>query len=328
MSLKRNMCVLVVLLLLIVLPIEVQAVNDDLRIVKSNDDYVIYIEGYENKEFSFAFSNNAEVNVADLNYINNWTDSEGIHVACLDNGFGLDLTQKVFVWVKDVENNDVLSKVELDLNEVLDLAQVSELSSLTERISVDLTKKDLVDEVIDGITTTKESGKIVITEKEESKTGYKYDLYKLEDGNNASELVKLLKDSENLTNKSMIERIDLLTETEESLDALVKNANWQAVSDMEIKQPEESVTGDKYLVLLQKTDANNNIETDLQVLECYDKETQAVAMEKVPVRTTSILPVTGEQLEVYVFLGIVIVLIVLVVIRIVFLMRKNKNENK
>ena len=111
-------------------------------------------------------------------------------------------------------------------------------------------------------------------------------------------------------------------------DALVKNANWQAVSDMEIKQPEESVTGDKYLVLLQKTDANNNIETDLQVLECYDKETQAVAMEKVPVRTTSILPVTGEQLEVYVFLGIVIVLIVLVVIRIVFLMRKNKNENK
>ena len=325
MSLKKSLIFLVVFLLLIIMPIEIQAVNENLRIVKSNDDYVIYIEGYENKEFSFAFSNNVEVLPEDLNYINNWDDQEGIHVACLDNGFGLDLTQKVFLWVKDVENNDVLSKVELDLNKVLNLTEISELNSLTKRIDVDLTKKDVVEEVIDGIMTTKESGKIVITEKEE-KAGYKYDLYKLEDGNNASEIVKLLKDSEKLSKESMIEKIDLLTETDEKLDALVKNANWQTVSDMEIKQPEESVNGDKYLVLLQKTDAKQNIETDLQILECYDKETQATAVEQVPVRTTSILPVTGEEIGIYVFLGIVILLIVLVVIKIVFLMRKNKNE--
>ena len=333
MSLKKIFTILMVVMIFAIMPLEVQAVNENFRIVKSNEDYIIYIAGFENTEFAFAFNNNAEVNPEELNYINNWTDSNGVNVACLDDGFGLDLTQKVYLWVKDLSNNEVLSKAELDLNEVLDLAKLSELNTLTKRIDVDTTQKDNVEEVSGGVKITKELGKIII---KDAKDGiFKYDIYKLSKNNDAAKLVDLLEKAENLSDKEMIEKIDLLKETEQTFEALIANANWKDVSENEIKQPEDSVEGDRYLVLLQETGLieqlntdSNNVTIDLQILECNYKEKHTIASEKVPLRTASILPVTGEEIGLYVFFAVVIVLIAIVVIRIFFLSRKNKNEDK
>jgi hypothetical protein len=144
-----------------------------------------------------------------------------------------------------------------------------------------------------------------------------------------------LEKAENLSDKEMIEKIDLLKETEQAFEALIANANWKDVSENEIKQPEDSVEGDRYLVLLQETGLieqlntdSNNVTIDLQILECNYKEKHTIASEKVPLRTASILPVTGEEIGLYVFFAVVIVLIAIVVIRIFFLSRKNKNEDK
>ena len=333
MSLKKIFTILMVVMIFAIMPLEVQAVNENFRIVKSNEDYIIYIAGFENTEFAFAFNNNAEVNSEELNYINNWTDSNGVNVACLDDGFGLDLTQKVYLWVKDLSNNEVLSKAELDLNEVLDLAKLSELNTLTKRIDVDTTQKDNVEEVSGGVKITKELGKIIIKDTQDGI--FKYDIYKLSKNNDAAKLVDLLEKAENLSDKEMIEKIDLLKETEQAFEALIANANWKDVSENEIKQPEDSVEGDRYLVLLQETGLieqlntdSNNVTIDLQILECNYKEKHTIASEKVPLRTASILPVTGEEIGLYVFFAVVIVLIAIVVIRIFFLSRKNKNEDK
>ncbi len=333
MSLKKIFAILMVVMIFAIMPLEVQAVNENFRIVKSNEDYIIYIAGFEDTEFAFAFNNNAEVNPEELNYINNWTDSNGVNVACLDDGFGLDLTQKVYLWVKDLSNNEVLSKAELDLNEVLDLAKLSELNTLTKRIDVDTTQKDNVEEVSGGVKITKELGKIIIKDTQDGI--FKYDIYKLSKNNDAAKLVDLLEKAENLSDKEMIEKIDLLKETEQAFEALIANANWKEVSENEIKQPEDSVEGDRYLVLLQETGLieqlntdSNNVTIDLQILECNYKEKHTIASEKVPLRTASILPVTGEEIGLYVFFAVVIVLIAIVVIRIFFLSRKNKNEDK
>lgn len=333
MSLKKIFTILMVVMIFAIMPLEVQAVNENFRIVKSNEDYIIYIAGFEDTEFAFAFNNNAEVNPEELNYINNWTDSNGVNVACLDDGFGLDLTQKVYLWVKDLSNNEVLSKAELDLNEVLDLAKLSELNTLTKRIDVDTTQKDNVEEVSGGVKITKELGKIIIKDTQDGI--FKYDIYKLSKNNDAAKLVDLLEKAENLSDKEMIEKIDLLKETEQAFEALIANANWKDVSENEIKQPEDSVEGDRYLVLLQETGLieqlntdSNNVTIDLQILECNYKEKHTIASEKVPLRTASILPVTGEEIGLYVFFAVVIVLIAIVVIRIFFLSRKNKNEDK
>ena len=333
MSLKKIFAILMVVMIFAIMPLEVQAVNENFRIVKSNEDYIIYIAGFEDTEFAFAFNNNAEVNPGELNYINNWTDSNGVNVACLDDGFGLDLTQKVYLWVKDLSNNEVLSKAELDLNEVLDLAKLSELNTLTKRIDVDTTQKDNVEEVSGGVKITKELGKIIIKDTQDGI--FKYDIYKLSKNNDAAKLVDLLEKAENLSDKEMIEKIDLLKETEQAFEALIANANWKDVSENEIKQPEDSVEGDRYLVLLQETGLieqlntdSNNVTIDLQILECNYKEKHTIASEKVPLRTASILPVTGEEIGLYVFFAVVIVLIAIVVIRIFFLSRKNKNEDK
>ena len=81
---------------------------------------------------------------------------------------------------------------------------------------------------------------------------FKYDIYKLSKNNDAAKLVDLLEKAENLSDKEMIEKIDLLKETEQAFEALIANANWKDVSENEIKQPEDSVDGDRYLVLLQE----------------------------------------------------------------------------
>ncbi len=326
MSLKKSFVIFAIALLIVIMPLKIQAAEENFRIVKSNDDYIIYIEGLEDKEFAFAFNNNVEINSSELEYINNWSDSNGVNVACLDNGFGLDLTQKVYLWVKDMSDNEILSKAELNLENSVELAKLSELNTLTKRIDVDVTQKDNIESIIDGVTITKELGKIIIKDTESS--SFNYDIYKLSNSKNAANLVDLLEKSEKISDKGMIEKIDTLKETEEAFNTLIANANWKNVSDGEIKQPEDTVNGDRYLVLLQETDENQNVKTDLQILECNYKEKHTVTAEKIPMRSVSILPVTGEEIGLYIFLASVIVLIVIVVIRILFLNRKNKNENK
>ena len=97
---------------------------------------------------------------------------------------------------------------------------------------------------------------------------------------------------------------------------------------MTIEQPEESVQGDKYIVLLQKLENDNIVATDIQILNCFESEEIVKETEKVPVKVTTKLPVTGEDITLYVILGIIILVIIAVIVRIVIIKSKGKNENR
>ena len=153
-------------------------------------------------------------------------------------------------------------------------------------------------------------------------------MYEILDGNDAFKLLKSLNNVNSMDNDiSMYQKICMYEELFENYNTVINNANLDTVSNFEIKQPEDSKTGDKYLVVLSKQLNGELKDIDVQVLECNAKENKVVTTESVPVKTTSMLPVTGEQIGIYIFLGIILLLIIFVVLRIYFLVKK-KDESK
>lgn len=325
-SLKISCIALMIFILMTILCTNVKAANENLKIIKSAEDYIIYVEGYETTNFSFAFSNSKEPDMETIKFYKNWTDSNGINVACIDNQSKIDLANQVYMFITDEENNMIISAKELDLSGAIKTEEIESINNLTKRISVDSTQKNTTKETVDGIEKTKTSGKLVITD--DASCTYRYNLQKITETSEAAKLEKLLIDLSNAESKTMVEKINLVEASEETLNNLVNQANWQNVSKMTINQPEESLDGEKYAVVLQKISNGNVVETDVQILKCTKVETQEKITETVPVNYTTMLPITGENLALYIIFGIVIVLIIAVIIRIAFLKSNKKNESK
>ena len=150
---NRTLKMLMILLFIVMIPLTVRASESNYKIVKSEVNYIIYIENYEDVKFLFAFSNDSTIDVNDLDFTENWTDTNESNIACLDDGFGIDFSQPVYMWVKDSAENYILSKVNLDLDNAINLNEISELNELTERIKVDTTQKDIEKTNQDGVET-------------------------------------------------------------------------------------------------------------------------------------------------------------------------------
>lgn len=325
---NRTLKMLMILLIIVMIPLTVRASESNYKIVKSEVNYIIYIENYEDVEFLFAFSNDSTIDVNDLDFTENWTDTNESNIACLDDGFGIDFSQPVYMWVKDSAENYILSKVNLDFSNAINLDEISELNKLTERIKVDTTQKDIENTNQDGVETKKETGKLVITDSDKKDYTYEFEMYEILDGNDAFKLLKSLNNVNSMDDDiSMYQKICMYEELFENYNTVINNANLDTVSNFEIKQPEDSKTGDKYLVVLSKKLNEEQKNIDIQVLECSAKENKVVTTESIPVKTTSMLPVTGEQIGIYIFLGIILLLIIFVVLRIYFLVKK-KDESK
>lgn len=329
-KLKTIFIILVSLILLVMLSPIAKAANGDLELVKAGEDYIVYVEGYESKKFEFAFSNVKMEDVDNLIFTNNWTDSNNVNVAGLDSQMNVDFSKKIFVWIKDAENGSfVLDSAEVNLEMALHKEEMETLEKITNLIDVDLTKSNVSEEIVDGVKKTKTTGKIVIVPDETEKYKYSYDLIKVDDeeteGTNLLNLINKL--NTKYSDMKMVEKIRFVKEFNLALEKIMKNADWENVQNMEINQPVESAEGDKYIVLLEKSLENGNVVSrDVQVLECYENEKKETVTEQVPVKVVTNLPVTGEDITLYVILGIVIVVIIAVIVRMIIIKKNGKNE--
>lgn len=326
-SLKICLTIVVSLILLVMLSTTANATTGDLEVIKSGDDYVFYIEGYESAKFQFAFSNDSTTNVTDLEFTNNWTDNNNVYVACLDSEMKIDLTKDVFMWIQNENAELVLEAKKIDLTNVLTREDMISLESLTKLIKVDSNGSVTTTEEVDGVTISKTVGKMEITDDENCT--YKYSLLKVEDKKEITEFLTTLDQvSEDYSDMTMVEKIRVINKLNNNYSNLLQNVTWNEVADMTITQPEESVQGDKYIVFLQKTNGETVEATDLQMLNCSENEETVKETEKVPVKVTTKLPVTGEDITLYVILGIILFAIVVIFIRMIIIKRKNKNEVK
>ena len=106
----------------------------------------------------------------------------------------------------------------------------------------------------------------------------------------------------------------------QELQPKINDSKWEEVKNGEIREPEDTITGDKYIIWL-KADSNEEITQDAKFLLCYQEEEEE-KIKYTPVETVK-LPKTYDSIALIVGFGVIIVLIVVVLI-----LRKKTNKTK
>ena len=254
---KKVMLVFLLVLLMMLLPTRIFAATQSVAIVKVENDYSIYIDGLENKDFKFAFTNqNPEDETSfESQLIPNWEDNNGVNIACLEEGTSLNLNEPVFMIVKVGEE---LSVTELDLDKAISKTDMAGVEAITTIIDVDTTQTTTTSDNENGVVTTQTVGQVNIIESEEynyTDYEYQYNLIKI-DGTESETATKLSNLVDSLQSTySTLSTYNKILKTAEIRDlylSLREEAVYSKVNDYVIYQPEDSKEGDKYLVLLQQ----------------------------------------------------------------------------
>ena len=320
--------ILAIILAIAIMPSFVKAAEINTNAVileKASGEKIIYIKDLNSTEFKYAFSDSQDD--SSLVYKTCLTDSNGEKVASLESG----KTYK-YMFITEEEKTSV---IELDSLKSITEEEISNVEQLTKIISVKTDEsKSESSTAEDGTTITKTRGKIVITEEGDYK--YQYQLIEILDTNGSTETL-------NQTAVELYDELVVLENAETMYDKLVaeitirddyaellENATWTDVKDMEILQPENSQKGEKFIVLIQKLQAGNVVESDIQFMTCDRADDADVEYTNTTITKTiekkTALPITGENLALYIILAVIIVAIVIVAIRMRYL--KGKENGK
>lgn len=341
----KLMCVMAIFLFIAVIPIVAFATNEDISIVESineesEKEYTIYLKEMSAQKFKYAFTNiqNANPNGMDLSYINSISDLRGNQVAFLDATTYEKLSknnQTIYMWakVKEEEGNEklVLENVQLDLSEALKEENLNQVENLTQTIKVEIADSQedtttIKNENVDGINETTNVGYVKISDNEKN-AKYYYEMVKLPSSEEYNKLKKLTDQlNAEYNEKDMYEKIQIATEFSELFETVTSQANWKEVTDMTIKQDENSKAGDQYIVLLKKVSENGEETLDVQILTAEETETEEKETIQVETQETTKLPITYDSIALFVILGIIVVLAVIVFIRMKKVSKKNETK--
>ena len=123
----------------------------------------------------------------------------------------------------------------------------------------------------------------------------------------------------------MYEKLQINKDFYNLYSKLADEIEWQKVTNMEIKQPEASVAGDKYIVFLKKVGDNQETTVDVQFLTAFDDYQPNIIKEQKITQETTKLPITYDSIALIVILAVVVVALVVVFIR---MKKLNKHEEK
>ncbi len=325
---KKVMLVFLLVLLMMLLPTRIFAATQSVAIVKVENDYSIYIDGLENKDFKFAFTNqNPEDETSfESQLIPNWEDNNGVNIACLEEGTSLNLNEPVFMIVKVGEE---LSVTELDLDKAISKTDMASVEAITTIIDVDTTQTTTTSDNENGVVTTQTVGQVNIIESAEynyTDYEYQYNLIKI-DGTESETATKLSNLVDSLQSTySTLSTYNKILKTAEIRDlyfSLREEAVYSKVNDYVIYQPEDSKEGDKYLVLLQQLSGKEVIREDIQFLICTEGHKQEVVKEVKEIKKATALPRTFDSIILLVVLAVILITTIAVILRI---RKLNKNE--
>ena len=325
---KKVMLVFLLVLLIMLLPTRIFAATQSVAIVKVENDYSIYIDGLENKDFKFAFTNqNPEDETSfESQLIPNWEDNNGVNIACLEEGTSLNLNEPVFMIVKVGEE---LSVTELDLDKAISKTDMAGVEAITTIIDVDTTQTTTTSDNENGVVTTQTVGQVNIIESAEynyTDYEYQYNLIKI-DGTESETATKLSNLVDSLQSTySTLSTYNKILKTAEIRDlylSLREEAVYSKVNDYVIYQPEDSKEGDKYLVLLQRLSGKEVVREDIQFLICTEGHKQEVVKEVKEIKKATALPRTFDSIVLLVVLAVIVITAIAVILRI---RKLNKNE--
>ena len=331
-TIKLVAFVMLVLMLLSIFTVPVKAENYEKVVLKKSDkEFLIYYKEICNDEFEFAFSLDESQPADDLftkSAKDQEAESDALNIAYIDATLydTYFATNKAYIWIRDNNNQMVVSADLVDLTDALDNEMVELVNNTTQRIKVDTTQTHETHEMVDGVDTTITTGKVVIDEKDEAK--YSYQLTRLTEettkANKLFSLAEALKEniSDTYTNLSLSKQFyDLY------MDLMPANSEWTEVENSEILQPENTVEGDKYILYLKEETANNTTVVDAEFLTCAYKEDEGVNQKEENITEIVKLPVTFDSGTIlFIILGIIV--LTLVIFAIIRLKANKKDENK
>ena len=319
---------LIAILLIMLLQFPVNATNDELEIVKTESQYLLYDATIMQNEFEFAFADESTTEESTLNFINSIEDSEGNNVAYVDNELentyfkdinGNSVNQ--YMWIR--QNNEVSEPVLVDLSTAITQEVMNFVDETTTRIPVTIgqEEKEPITEANTTITTT--VGYLQI-EPQEGYT-YQYQLIKLpsEDYTRFVELAEEI--SGFAENANSYENISKINEFYNLYNALIPE-NWNNVVNNRIEQPDEARNGDKYVVWIKATNSAQEEVIDVQFMTSVRIERERTSTETVTeeVTTTTRLPVTFDSNIIL----LIVLAVIIVAIIVLFIVKKKVSKNK
>lgn len=305
----------------------VLATTVDTAVLQKEAGYIVYVEGYYEKDFEFAFSEKPDATLAELVFKSNGKDTEtGRNIAYLEGEVSLDSKNYLYVRVKDSETNEYVLEIEgleVDVQASVTEEDVSYVKETTKRINVEIGTEKIRDERVEEILYTTIVGKLTITDADVAESEYSYVMYPVAENADAKELMTLAETIAAQTEETDI--MEIIHTTRKFLDLYnglrpeELSTEWQEVTESKIMQPDDAENGDKYVVFIQKQNGNTTT-LDAQFMtsvkevwtdDQYEQDTREVVTK---------LPVTGESIVIFIVLGVAVVLLV------VLLVIKNKNK--
>jgi len=315
----KNISIIVAIMFVaLLIPITAFAANENIQIVKTEKDYLIYIKGLQEKEFDFALSNKENATEIELNYINPIEDEEKNKVAfvTLDKyNNELKLNEKNHIYIKTDEGTECK---ELEFEDAFDKSKMQEVEKTTYRIETKVIT-DIIerDEEVNGVKIKTTVGGLEITDSKEAE--YFYSNTKLP-VNKYSELMGLVeKINKEYNEMDMYSRIEIAKQFYNLYTELAKEQKWAKVDNLTIMQPNDAQTGEQYVVYLKKVEKDGGETIDVKLMTSYREDEE----EKLPARTetkvvqeTAKLPITGDSFILFALLGTIILIAIIVFIRI------------
>lgn len=310
---SKILLIVMAVTLILSLNATVNATAEDMAVLENaNGDYLIYLNGHLNDEYSYAITTSADVEENNLNWYTA-EDTKGNKVIKAKDQVGS------YLWVK--VGNEIVKRAEpINISEVSTEAEINEMKTLTNRIKVDATQTITEETREDNVIRTVTQGVLKITDDANAK--YSYDIVLLNDENTScKELVNLM--SKINADMDIFQAIDVAQEYTNLWNNIITNTEWKEVTNATIAQPVDAENGTQYVVLLKK-ELNGTTTYDAQVLTSKKETSEDEVKEVVKTETRSELPVTFDNPILFVLLGVAVVAIVIIAIRIRSLSKKNE----
>lgn len=315
---KLVIVIIAMLIMLFVLPMQVFGANEELQIIKTDDEeYIIYIKELQSSSFEFAITQSLDTKEIDRNYLKSVEDDSGNQVAFITKEKYEELNgQNNYLFVKK-DGELIIEGNELDFGKAFTKQNIEEVELTSKKIETQLVT-DIIekDEEINGVNVKITVGGLKITAKENA--DYYYTITKLP--SDKYDTLKELADRMNTAYEKidMYSKIELTKQFYNLYKTLANEQEWQKTSDYTIMQPDDAQKGEQYVVYIKEVDENQNEIVDVKFMTSYREDEE----EKIPGRTenkivkeTTKLPITGDSMILFVVLLVIIVAVVIVFIR-------------
>lgn len=302
-----------IFLLVLLLALPVKAANENIVIVKQEDNsYIIYVKDYLDKEFQFAFSNDKDVEPANTLFVNSAKDTvDGEN----NIAYSINKITDKYMFIKANESTEVF---EIDFEDNIEKLDLESINLVSKKITIKLEQEEVVNEVNENGTKITET--VGVAKLEENLENVKYQLVPRKsttENNTLFALAELLEKNEFTDKYTEIRASKEFFELKTKLENELKEEDWETVENNSVKQPKEAQTGDQYILWLDSKE-----ESDVHFLTSYRKYDEDVIEKEVK----TILPYTYDNNTILVALVIVVCAIVIVSIRIAVLKKKEMSK--